>query len=75
MNYKLIYIKWVDSTSFNGWKNLPLEDSEMCEIETVGYVIENHRNRIVIANSVSNANHCDGILVIPKGAILEKRYL
>jgi hypothetical protein len=70
---KIVYLKWVDSTSWEGWKNLPLTDSKMCEIETIGYVIKETKKKIVIAHSISNANHTNGILSIPKGALLKRR--
>ena len=72
---KMIYVKWVDSTSWDRWKKLPLDDSTLSVIETVGYLIENKKDRIVVAGSVSDMGNADLILAIPKGAIVERHYI
>jgi hypothetical protein len=75
MSHKIMYIKWVDSTSWNTWKELPIDDTELVTIETIGFVIEKHKNRIVLAHSVSDAEHCTGIIAIPMACIIEKRMI
>ena len=72
---KTIYVRWHDSTSWTRWRALPLDDTELCVIETVGILIEEHKDRVVIAHSVSDADHCDGVLAIPKSAILHRRFI
>lgn len=72
---KIIYISWHDSTEQYGWMNLPLCDSNFITIETVGYLIEDNKDRVVIAHSVSSADHCDGVLIIPKTAIIKRRFI
>jgi hypothetical protein len=72
---KIIYIKWHDSTEMYGWKDMPLDDSKFIVIETVGYLLEDKKDRVVIVHSVSSANHCNGALIIPKTAIIKRRYL
>jgi len=70
---KKVYLKWRDSTSWNGWHNLPLTDYKIVEIETIGFVIKETKNKIVIAHSISSENHVNGILAIPKGVIIKRR--
>ena len=72
---KVIYVRWSDSTSWSHWRDLPLDETDLCVIETIGILIEEHKDRVVIAHSLSNADHCDGVMAIPKGAILERRYI
>jgi len=72
---KKIFIRWCDSTSIDKWENLPLNDSRLIVIDTTGYLIEDKKDRVVIAHSVSSANHGFGILSIPKGAIIKRKEL
>lgn len=73
MENKIIYVRWHDSTSWDHWRNLPLGDTELCIVETVGHLIEEHKDRVVIGHSISDAGHCDGVIAIPKSAILERK--
>ena len=72
---KIIWLRWHDSTEQYGWKDLPLSDSEFIIIETVGYLIEDNKDSIVIAHSISSANHANGVLIIPKTAIIKQKFL
>ena len=72
-NYKKIWLRWQDSTAFDGWQNLPIRDSEIIVIETMGYLIDDNEDRFVIAHSVSSANHCNGVIAIPKVAVIKQR--
>jgi hypothetical protein len=70
---KMISVRWRDSTSWDNWRSLPLDDSELIVIETVGYVIEETDDRVVVAHSGSSAKHCHGLSAIPKSTILNRR--
>ena len=70
---KIIWVRWHDSTEWHGWQSAELCDTELDVIETVGYLIEEHWDRIVIANSISRSSHLNGILAIPKSAIKRRR--
>jgi len=73
---KIIYVKWHDSTSWDYWRKYPLVgDTELCIVESIGYLVDDNPDRIIIACSISDAGHCDGIIAIPKTAILKKRYI
>jgi hypothetical protein len=72
-NYKKIWLRWQDSTALDGWQNVPIPDTSIIVIETTGYLIEDNDDRFVIAHSVSSANHCTGVIAIPKVAIIKHR--
>jgi hypothetical protein len=72
-SYKKIWLRWQDSTGWDGWRTLPLEDTEIIVIETVGYLIEDREDRYVVAHSISSASHCDGVIAIPKVAVIKQK--
>ena len=72
-HYKKIWLRWQDSTSWDGWQTLPISDTELIIIETTGYLIEDNEDRFVVAHSVSSANHCCGIIAIPKVAVIKQK--
>jgi ABC-type multidrug transport system fused ATPase/permease subunit len=39
----------------------------------VAFLIEEHKDRIIIAHSLSDINDCLGVLAIPKGCILKRK--
>lgn len=67
---KICLIEWVDSTSWDGWRHLPLPDMRLSHIKTVGFVIKETKKKILISHSFSadTGNVC-GTLGIPKAAI------
>ena len=71
-----IYVRWIDSSGIDGWVNRDsLEFSDQMQtIETVGYLVEEHNDRIVVASSVSK-EQINSPLIIPKIAILERKTL
>lgn len=71
-------IRWVDSTGFNGWKNL--EDCEMMEpdpIVSVGFVLAETETKVVLLQSETRRpkpeyNSGGNNLVIPRVAIVDE---
>jgi len=72
---KIMYIKWVNSTSWHTWRSLPLENTDLVVIETVGYLIEKHKEKIVVAHSVSDSDSAVGIIAIPTACIIDKKII
>lgn len=70
---KIIWVRWHDSTEWHGWQSTPLDDTELVVIETVGYLIAEYWDRIVIAHSISSSSNINGVLAIPKSAIKRRR--
>jgi len=68
MNYKLVKLKWIDSIQSHGWvhKN-DLKELKM-EIISVGYLIKEDKDFMVITSSISEESFC-APLQIPKIAI------
>ena len=73
---KVIYVEWVDSTSTAEWVDLEDVASD-CILEscyTVGYLVEEHPDYIVVSSTYSSKNIIDP-LSIPKGVIKKRRFI
>lgn len=76
-NGEFIYIKWVDSYGvLSGWIDLDEYNPNLLIIESVGKVVSQNKEIVAIAHNYSEATEntpqqANGIMVIPKKAILE----
>lgn len=61
-------IKWRDSRIYSYQE--PLKDFTFCEIESVGYVIQEDKTKIVLARDLIDDDF-RGIIVIPKENIIK----
>ena len=66
-----IYVKWLDSSGYNGWVDKHEFSDDLQEIKTVGFLVSEHEDRIVVCSHISD--HTLGSpIVIPKFAIIER---
>ena len=72
-----IYLKWVDSRMYHGWK----DESDLqhimempLEIETIGWMIHENDQRIVVSGNWSpHSENFGNPIVIPKCSILKRK--
>lgn len=76
MEYKINYVYWIDSSSRSGWNDRPTKDWTMHDLEchSVGWVIQETKELLVIAQSYSNDQHGD-IMAIPKSQIKKRKII
>lgn len=71
---KIIAVEWVDSSSMSGW----VKRNELCcdslIITSVGYLIEENDDNIVITSSY-NVDEYISPLTIPKCSIIKRRFI
>lgn len=78
---QLIWIKWLDSESTSEWKTRKeyldkLEGKEVNTCETVGWVLEDTKEALSIAQSRCEKHDCyDAIMRIPRCCIQDSKYL
>lgn len=63
-------IKWVEAAKANG-RYQKIEAANLIGIESVGYVIEETDNAVILGSSIL-AGAVENILVIPKSSIIEE---
>ena len=71
---KAVFVVWIDSATNGGWVYPgTLQDGGVSRIESVGWLVGDHKDYIEITTSVSDANRGLDIISIPKVAILKRR--
>lgn len=69
---KLVYVEWLDSESQDGWHPIDGLDTSMTHINSVGYLIVDEPDRIVLGPNYDKKNHavCQPI-TIPRCCIVK----
>ncbi len=73
----LLRVVWLDSTGWSRWTDLDdflaeQVPKESCRCETVGWLVHEDKEKLIVASSRSVISAIDGILQIPKCAILKR---
>lgn len=71
---KAVYLEWTDSSAFKGWQ-YPGVDTTPSKICSIGYLLEDKPDHIVITTSLSNTGSFMDALTIPKCAITKRKAL
>ncbi len=69
---KLYEVKWVDSSWHQGWKT-GLETVKVSSCSTIGYVLQDNKDSVVVAMSVSENGNFTEAMCIPKQSVTSKR--
>ena len=67
----LVEVEWVDSCADSGWRSVKKErtDNPNLRCSTVGYLFEEHRTYVKIAQSLSAHESVADLVAIPRSAI------
>lgn len=70
---KLAHVKWKDANSHdNAWMNISDADSGLSVVESVGWVLVNNKERIVLLPAIDvEGEQCFGAITIPKSWIIK----
>lgn len=69
---KKIYVEWADACTTIGWNHSP-ELVGLSNIATIGYLVHEDKEKIVVSSSVSANGNCVDPLAIPKGWITKRK--
>jgi len=72
MKKKIARVKWLDANSKYGWRDDD-EEWELFTIDSVGYVVKETKDFIVLTTSVSQNDHYMDPITIPKKMIVSRR--
>ena len=77
MNYLIVEVVWLDACRGEGWTDLlEVKKSKLSYIYTVGYLLADEKDRIIVTKSVDEENETSGsYIVIPKINIKSRRTL
>ena len=68
---KVVYIEWLDSYGISGWHDYDCLDVPACK--SIGYLLEENKDKVVICQSYSEAGQKYSILAIPKCSIKKRK--
>ena len=63
---KMVLVKWVDSTSIQGWEEG--DNMELCRCESVGFLIKKTKDKVILAQSLNDHTYYNKF-AIPRGCI------
>lgn len=72
---KLVAVDWIDSSSSNGWIDMPNRDFRLnLKCSSVGYLVHEEKDRVRVSASIAfdnngNADQFNNTITIPRVAI------
>lgn len=72
MTRRLVRVDWVDSCSFSRQQWRSIDESkglEPSKIQSVGFVLSEDKEHIVLTGSLDEEDHANGCHTIPRGCI------
>ncbi len=73
--YPLVEVRWLDAQTSHGWEDQTEVDSEVPVVTTVGFLLKETEESIVIASSVGQDKTHNSRITIPTGMIKDRRIL
>lgn len=79
---KFLFVEWVDSCQSGGWQAVEdLKSQRSLHCFSAGWMVSESKDSITLAANVSEKNHptafyqCNGVMTIPKKAIVQKKVI
>lgn len=71
---KVVCLEWMDSEAQGGWQKIDSinDDVKCCEIITIGFLVKENSETLVVTTSVSSNGGAMDCLYIPKVAVVER---
>lgn len=78
--YKKVHLKWFDHCSYSGWHDIeeiehPKSGPQLAVIESIGYLVCEDKDKIIISANMGSDDSFGDILVIIKKAIIQRKEL
>lgn len=73
--FSLVQVEWKDAQTGHGWEHEEDLTIDIPVVITVGFLIKEDDNGILIASSVGTDRHSNARIVIPKGMIVSRKDL
>ena len=72
---KLVIVNWVDSNLIHGWRPVDDNQDKIADCETVGFLVKDDDEKIVLAMSRSTDDNVLETISIPQRSVLDTRDL
>jgi hypothetical protein len=73
LKYPIVWIQWIDAATVNGWNRKESAVLQVCE--SVGFLLEEDKHSVKIAQNCSEGELYAEITVIPKAGIAKRLIL
>lgn len=73
--FPLVEVKWLDAQTSHGWEDKDEIDSEVPVVTTIGFLLKETEDSVVIASTIGQDKTHNSRILIPIGMIKEKRIL
>jgi hypothetical protein len=71
---KVIYLEWTDACGQDGWHPIGAKDYTPETIKTIGFLLLEDKEKVVVTHSLSDAYH-NAYIIIPKGWITKRKII
>jgi len=71
--FPLVEVKWLDAQTSHGWEDKDEIDSEVPVVTTIGFLLKETEDSVVIASTIGQDKTHNSRILIPIGMIKEKR--
>lgn len=73
--FPLIHVEWKDAQTGHGWEHEEDLTIEIPVVTTIGFLIKENDDGVLIASSVGTDRHSNARIVIPIGMIVSRKEL
>lgn len=73
--FPLVEVNWLDAQTSHGWEDKDEIDSEVPVVTTIGFLLKETEDSVVIASTIGQDKTHNSRILIPIGMIKEKRIL
>ena len=73
--FPLVHIEWKDAQTGHGWEHQDDVQIEIPIVTTIGFLIRDNDEGVMVASTVGSDLHCNARIVIPKGMIVSRKDL
>lgn len=70
-----VCVEWVDSSVVQGWELWACAERDVAHCSSVGWLLEDNKERVTIAQSQSTTGTIMNTLTIPRGAVTSMKIL
>lgn len=73
--FPLVEVKWRDAQTSHGWDHIDDVELEVPVVTTVGFLVKEDENAIMVASSVGDDKHTNARMLIPIGMVVSRKEL
>jgi len=73
--FPLVEVNWKDAQTSHGWEHSDEVELDIPIVTTIGFLIKESEDALMIASSVGTDKHTNARMLIPKGMVVSRKEL